>query len=94
MAKKKYPFTTTHELDDMIDQYFNDIEEKNIPDEEQIKNTQKRGRSRTKALSKANHSRSLLPALHYTWGIAAGRHLKITKPKANLPIILNVPGYG
>jgi hypothetical protein len=35
MAKKKYPFTTASELDDMIDQYFNDIEEKNIPEDEQ-----------------------------------------------------------
>ena len=41
MAKKKYPFTTASELDDMIDQYFNDIEEKNITDDEQIKNTEK-----------------------------------------------------
>ena len=41
MAKKKHPFTTASELDDMIDQYFNDIEEKNIPDEEKIKNTEK-----------------------------------------------------
>lgn len=35
MAKKKYPFTTAHELDDMIDQYFNDIEDKNISEDEQ-----------------------------------------------------------
>ena len=41
IAKNKYPFTTAYELDDMIDQYFNDIEEKNVPDEGQIKNTEK-----------------------------------------------------
>jgi hypothetical protein len=31
MAKKKYPFTTANELNDMIGQYFNDIEEKHSP---------------------------------------------------------------
>jgi DNA-packaging protein gp3 len=41
MAKKKYPFTTANELNDMTGQYFNDIEEKHSPDEAQIKNTEK-----------------------------------------------------
>ncbi|WP_426671259.1 terminase small subunit [Mucilaginibacter sp. McL0603] len=36
MAKKKHPFTTASELDDMIDQYFNDIEGKSTSEEEKI----------------------------------------------------------
>ncbi len=70
MTKKKYPFTTASELDDMIDQYFNDIEEKNIPDDEQLKNTEKEVATRQK-LSKSKSKQITITGLALHLGFSS-----------------------
>ena len=73
----------------MIDKYFNDIEEKSIPDQPN-KKRQKGSRYRTK-LFKSKSQQITITGFALHLGLAAARHLKTMRPKASLPIVLIVP---
>jgi hypothetical protein len=49
MPKKKHPFTSAQELDDKIDQYFNDIEEKSTSEEEQLNSASAQKNTKSKS---------------------------------------------
>jgi hypothetical protein len=70
MPKKKHFFPSAQKLDDRINQYFNDIELKNAPEDEQINNTGKIVNSEKKT-SKSNSQQITITGLALHLGFSS-----------------------